>query len=210
MYTFIAGATGVGKTTLASLLSRELRCHVLRTTDVREVLRTVIPECTLPSFFRSTYELQDLADNSFAKQFNDQAVPILAAIGSVLNRRYGSEQDHVIVEGVHLLPSILRHLRCRSYLVLLIPQPSVEEHWRRLATRAGHNDKKPLSRYRDNFRTLREIGALVEENWLSCNLGSRLHLVSSFPSAARFAMMANRNRDSAADPRLPTNSGSVS
>lgn len=101
----LAGAPGVGKSTLATRLAVRLGITRVVTTDtIREVLRTVIPKTVLPELHVSTFESVEAGvDTSHLGSFDRQARAVGAATAAVAARLV-TEQRSAIIEGVHLLP----------------------------------------------------------------------------------------------------------
>jgi len=106
----LAGASGVGKSTIATRLSLRLGINRVLTTDaIRDVLRTVIPETVLPELHISTYECAAMASGESAglSAFHRQARAVASASVAVA-ARIATERRSVILEGVHLLPGHVR------------------------------------------------------------------------------------------------------
>ncbi len=106
----MAGAPGVGKSTIATRLALRLGINRVVTTDaIREVLRTVIPTAVLPELHVSSYE--PAGETPLAQEthgFALQMRAVSAATGAVA-RRMVIEGRSVILEGVHLLPGAIRN-----------------------------------------------------------------------------------------------------
>ena len=105
----LAGAPGVGKSTLATRLAVRLGITRVVTTDtIREVLRTVIPRTVLPELHVSTHEvaMPEAAGDSSLASFYRQARAVGAATAAVVNR-LAAERRSAIVEGAHVIPGQL-------------------------------------------------------------------------------------------------------
>ena len=117
----LAGAPGVGKSTIATRLALRLGINRVVTTDaIREVLRTVIPGAVLPELHVSSYQRVTaplLGDTSgFALQMR-----AVSAATAAVARRMALEGRSVILEGVHLLPgAIRRQLRDEGSRALVV------------------------------------------------------------------------------------------
>jgi len=104
----LAGAPGVGKSTLATRLAVRLGITRVVTTDtVREVLRSVIPRSVLPELHISTYETTEThPGDPPLGAFHRQARAVSAATTPIA-ARMASEHTSAIIEGVHLMPGFL-------------------------------------------------------------------------------------------------------
>ncbi len=133
----LLGASGVGKSTLATRLALRLGINRVVTTDaLREVLRTVIPCSVLPELHVSSYEAieKDFAASQ-ATTYQRQAHAVASASLAVA-RRYVSERRNALFEGVHLLPGSLR-----APLEVLPEKPIVVEILLVLSDRSLHNQR---------------------------------------------------------------------
>lgn len=131
----LLGASGVGKSTVATRLALRLNISQVVTTDaLREVLRTVIPASVLPELHVSSYEAieMDLAESQ-AATYQRQARAVAAASAAVA-RRCVTERKNALFEGVHLLPGSLT-----AALEQLPEEPIVVEVLLVLADRDLHN-----------------------------------------------------------------------
>lgn len=182
----IPGATGVGKTTLALAISCAYPSLVLRSSDVREALRTVAAPEAMPELFHSSYRvLEHSTEEALEILFMRQCGPINHAISRIL-RRHQSSKYFCVVEGVHLLPTICDSIADRDLLVLLQRQPSPGEHLSRLRDRESHDPFRPASRYAPHIENIRRIGEYIEQSWLAARLpeGS-FHAVRDYEDGLR-------------------------
>ena len=108
MVVLIGGATGVGKSTIATKLAARLGIpRVIPTDTVREVMRTFIPASDAPELHTSSFEVNDLlsADRGdpVIDGFMSQARAVAAGLEALIGRMVVERKDTVI-EGVHLVP----------------------------------------------------------------------------------------------------------
>lgn len=159
----LLGASGVGKSTLATRLALRLNINQVVTTDaLREVLRTVIPASVLPELHVSSYESieMDLGESQ-AVTYQRQARAVVAASVAVA-RRCVIERKNALFEGVHLLPGSLT-----AALQTLPEKPIVVEillvlhdrdlHNRRLLHRQVAESGRDGSRHLARFEVIRNL-----------------------------------------------------
>ena len=159
----LGGASGVGKSTLATRLAMRLGVNRVVTTDaIREVLRTVIPPTVLPELHVSTFERIDDA-TSPTESFLRQARAVSAATAAVV-RRFFAEGRSSVVEGVHLLPgSIARELKDTDaggiVIELLLTLDDEVTHRGHLMRRRHSEPARDGTRHLEKFRAIREMQA---------------------------------------------------
>jgi 2-phosphoglycerate kinase len=159
----LCGAPGVGKSTLATRLAVRLGVdRVIASDAIREVLRNVIPPTVLPELHVSTFEAVD-PDEPPLTSFRRQARVVSDACAAVVGRLV-VEGMNVIVDGVHLLPGVIRRDLARrgsgvdvvEFLLTLederLHRIHLQRRMQRQPERAGH-------RHLDQFPVIRRIQA---------------------------------------------------
>jgi 2-phosphoglycerate kinase len=169
-FIFIGGCSGVGKSTLSSLLSTSLGITKIVSTDVvRQVLRDSSSQQDHPFLFCSTYnafelvkatELTTKHEDVVIDGFSRQSDLLCEKLESLLCY-YESKGESVIVEGVHLLEKKVFQRLCqgRSTIIpFLITLADKDEHKKRLSSRVRDNAKnKDISKpnkYIQNFENI--------------------------------------------------------
>ncbi len=159
----LAGAPGVGKSTLATRLALRLGVNrVIPTDAIREVLRTVIPDTVLPELHLSTYETEQAEDDADSiLNYTRQARAVSAATAAVAQRT-ATEGRSAILEGVHLLPGDIRARLARSHpeavvVELLLTLPDAQLHESRLMRRANSEPGREGSRHLRAFSKIRSL-----------------------------------------------------
>ncbi len=158
----MAGAPGVGKSTIATRLAVRLDITRVVTTDaIREVLRTVVRPEALPELHQSTFELvvPDSAD-PFAG-FDRQCDAVGAAAAAVADR-LACEHRSMIIEGVHLRPGTLstalaEHPADPIVVERLIVQHRIDLHEENLRRRGFSEPLRAGHRHLDGFERIRSI-----------------------------------------------------
>jgi 2-phosphoglycerate kinase len=152
----IAGTTGVGKSTLATMLAARLGITMVIATDViRQVLRAFFTHEAMPSVHYSAFDVGGV------EGYLTQAQRVGTGVGAIVERAAG-EGKPVMVEGVHVLPGGLDpDLRARCVVaeaLLVVEDP--ELHRGHFSARPG---TRPAQRYLESFDAIRELqGHLVE------------------------------------------------
>lgn len=158
----IAGAPGVGKSTVATRLAMRLEITRIVTTDtIREVLRTVIPDTVLPELHASSFQLIDLSARDPFTGFDRQCSSVAAATAAVVTRLC-VEQTPSLVEGIHALPGYLTRVMSThptSPIVIerAIIEPDEHLHRERLTHRARVEPLRGGHRGLAEFPTIRAI-----------------------------------------------------
>ncbi|MFH1566476.1 MAG: ATP cone domain-containing protein [Gemmatimonadota bacterium] len=111
----IAGASGVGKTTLAISLANLLDIpRVVATDDIRQIMRLTLAPKFMPSIHTSSYSAWSSVQQTSAGAgvdpliagFREQARVVNVGVQAILTRCV-RENTSVIIDGVHLLPEYI-------------------------------------------------------------------------------------------------------
>jgi 2-phosphoglycerate kinase len=146
----IGGTTGVGKSTLATMLAARLGItRVIATDVVRQVLRAFFTREAMPVVHHSAFEAGGVPG------YGDQARRVAIGIDAIVQRA-ADEAKPVIVEGVHVVPgSVQPGLRERCVLVeALIAVEDPELHRGHFSHRPG---TRPAERYLARFDDIRVL-----------------------------------------------------
>ena len=178
----IGGASGVGKSTAATLLAARLNITRTQSTDMlREVLRTlrsaeVAPELHYSSFNAWKAFEQEEANEDLSvrihRGFNRQADEVEKAVRALLDRAQ-KEQSSIIVEGVHIRPSIIKRLRLESD-VILIPVMLMVDRQKTLRRffkgRSMTTRRRPGKHYLNNIDAIWELQAGIIAEATECGV----------------------------------------
>ncbi len=113
----VGSASGIGKSTIASELAKELNIkHLMETDFIREVVRGIIGPEYAPALHKSSYDayttirrkyrFEDNSENIISEGFEEHASFVIPAIETVINRAVDDFED-VVIEGVHLVPGFI-------------------------------------------------------------------------------------------------------
>jgi 2-phosphoglycerate kinase len=146
----IGGTTGVGKSTLATMLAARLGVNRVIATDViRQVLRAFFTEEAMPTVHHSAFEAGGIAG------YRDQAELVGTGIAAIVERA-ANEAKPVVVEGVHVVPGGV-HPRVRERCVLVEALVVVDDpdlHRAHFSLRPG---SRPAERYLAGFEDIRRL-----------------------------------------------------
>lgn len=149
----LAGTTGVGKSTLATMAAHRLGItRVIATDVIRQVLRASFSRDFMPSVHSSAFEVEM---EGYAEQADAVGIGVVAIV-----ERACDEGTPVVIEGVHVSPGMLRRSLCERCLlveaVLVVEDP--ETHRAHFEARG---DRRPAQRYLDRFQQIRDIQQLL-------------------------------------------------
>ena len=113
----IGSASGIGKSTIAAELAKELGItHILETDFIREIVRGIIGPDYAPALHKSSFDayitIRDKhrfdGNNKglISAGFEEHASFVIPAIEKVIKRAV-DDYDDVVIEGVHLVPGIV-------------------------------------------------------------------------------------------------------
>ncbi|MHA1260229.1 MAG: hypothetical protein ACTSSG_12360 [Candidatus Heimdallarchaeaceae archaeon] len=169
----LSGVPGIGKSTLASMLSQRLEITKIIGTDIiREILRQTISSKLVPEIHCSSYEayksikptLNPILRQSivgYEEQSRHIVVGVEATIQSALYSR-----ENTLIEGVHLAPNIIKPsvLRNPHVTMIMLYLEDKEEHMKRIQSRGTNVENRGAQRYIEAFSEIRNIQTyLVEE-----------------------------------------------
>jgi 2-phosphoglycerate kinase len=162
---FIGGATGTGKSTVATELAYRFGITRVTSTDfVRQTMRAFFSRDFMPSIHQSSFEAGDAfpdADDSLETGFRDQARNVLVGVRASSERAL-EEGWSLVLEGVHLVPGMVElprpELAVSVFVVLSIDDE--DEHIRHFRFR-DEDSERPESRYLERFGDIRRLQDIV-------------------------------------------------
>ncbi len=163
----LSGTTGVGKSTLATMLAARLGItRVIATDVIRQVLRAFFSREFMPAVHYSAFEAGEAVelelldgDDRDLVGFARQAESVATGVEAIVERAC-LERTPMVLEGIHLVPGALREdLRDRCIAVEAVLTVDDEElHRGHFSMRGGH---RPAERYLSRFAQIRKLQDLL-------------------------------------------------
>jgi 2-phosphoglycerate kinase len=173
----IGGATGVGKSTLATQLAVRLGVvRVVATDAVREVMRAMLTERLMPTLYRSSFDADSAlreapgrTQDKVIVAFREQTAAVAVGIDALLQRS-AVEGTSAVVEGAHVVPGFF-DLAPYDDRILAVPVViTVEEeelHRSHFVARSTDSAARPFERYLTGFRNIRRVQKYIKSQALS-------------------------------------------
>ncbi len=162
----IAGATGVGKSTIATQLASRLGItRVVSTDAVRQVLRSAFTQQMFPTLYASSFEAGDAVRQPIPHSadrliigFREQAAAVAVGAQALIDRAIEEGTD-IILEGAHLVPGFLESIETKDAVIvpLLVTIEDEELHRSHFYLRAREPRGRSGERYLAAFKQIRRI-----------------------------------------------------
>jgi 2-phosphoglycerate kinase len=159
----IGGATGTGKSTVATELAYRFGITRVTSTDfIRETMRAFFSRGFMPSIHYSSFEAGDAfpdADDPLEFGFVQQSRNVLVGVRAAMERAL-HEGWSMVLEGVHLVPGLLGEPVDGAVAVSCVLTIDDEtEHARHFLAR--DESARPMSKYLDRFDEIRRLQGLL-------------------------------------------------
>jgi len=165
----IGGATGSGKSRVATEVAHRLGITRVTSTDViRQTMRAFFSEEFMPSIHFSSFEAGDAFPGDWADRliggFLEQTRDVLVGVRAALDRAL-HEGLSMVLEGVHLVPGMVPTSLERTVLVQCVLAIEDEEaHARHFWIRDSASEgTRPLAKYLERFPDIRRIQQFLVE-----------------------------------------------
>jgi 2-phosphoglycerate kinase len=173
----IGGATGVGKSTVATQLAARLGIvRVIASDAVREVMRGLFSRELMPTLYTSSFDADsalreppDRAVDSAIVGFREQTAAVAVGLRALIERS-SIEGTSVIIEGAHVVPGFLDvPLFAQRVLAvpLVITVEDEEVHRSHFVARGADSASRPFGRYIRNFENIRKVQKYIRSQALS-------------------------------------------
>ena len=168
----LGGATGTGKSTVASLAAHRLGITRVAATDmIRQILRACFDRSFMPAVHYSSFEVDaavrlraQAGEDSEMLGFLRQVENVSTGVRALVERTV-AEGEPMVLEGVHLVPGLLppESISGGHVVSLVLAVEDEEVHRSHIALRGTGTSRRPSERYLKRFQTIRKLqGYLVE------------------------------------------------
>ena len=169
----VGGATGTGKSTLATEAAHRLGITRVTSTDfIRQTMRAFFSQEFMPSVHYSSFEAElalsradeDVAGDAALLGFLDQTRNVLVGVEAAIDRSL-TEGWSMVLEGVHLVPGMISVDRADAFVVQCVVAISDENaHRSHFWVRDTATDGlRPLEKYLDGMTEIRMIQDVLLE-----------------------------------------------
>ena len=168
----IGGATGVGKSTIASEIAHRLGINRLTSTDsIREVMRVIFSTDIAPALQESSFNaakairtpVDERMDPAIAG-FMEQTAVVSVGVEAIIQRAI-NENLHMVIEGIHIVPGFLDLKLFKDAFVvpLIVAVEDEKVHKSHFYMRGVQtHQQRPFEKYVSNFEAIRKIGFYIE------------------------------------------------
>lgn len=168
----VGGATGVGKSTIATMLANRLGItRVIPTDAVREVMRAMFSDDLMPTLQASSFDTARLIRQPLPHSsdpaiigFREQAAAVAVGVEALIQRAVDEGTD-LIIEGAHIVPGFVTHKRFEGAAVIVPMVVTVDDeelHRSHFVIRSHDVRARPGERYLDHFETIRKLQKYVK------------------------------------------------
>ncbi|MBV8066001.1 MAG: zeta toxin family protein [Actinobacteria bacterium] len=159
----IGGATGTGKSTVATKIAYELGITRLTSTDsIRQTLRAFFSHQFMPTIHYSSFSAGEAipdADDPLVAGFLEQSRNVLVGVNASIERAL-QEGWSIIFEGVHLVPGLLPNIDGALVCPCVLTIEDETEHAEHFFARNEGSDR-PLTTYLDHFAEIRRLQEFI-------------------------------------------------
>ena len=168
----LGGATGVGKSTIATMLASRLGVtRVIPTDAVREVMRSMFTPDFKPTLHTSSFDAARLVQTPLPRSadpviigFREQVSAVAVGIKALIQRAVDEGTD-LIIEGAHLVPGYVdqRPFEGKAVVVPMVVTVDDEElHRSHFVVRADETRTRPSEKYLDFFDNIRKLQKYIK------------------------------------------------
>lgn len=159
----IGSASGIGKSTIAAELAKNLNIkHLIESDFIRAVVRGIIGKEYAPALHSSSYDAYKNLRNKnryadyedlVSAGFDEHASYVIPALEKIIQRAI-TDYDDIVIEGVHLVPGLINTEQFEDYanIYFFVLSSDEESHKERFVKRAVqiHRGGKQLDFFKEN------------------------------------------------------------
>ncbi len=176
----IGGATGVGKSTIATQLAARLGIvRVVATDAVREVMRSMFTAEVMPTLYTSSFD----ADSALREPpprpadkvivgFREQTAAVAVGVQALIQRA-AFEGTSVVIEGAHIVPGFFDLSSYEDQILSVPVVVTVDDedlHRSHFVARSADSSARPFERYIRGFGNIRKVQKYIKSQALSHNI----------------------------------------
>jgi 2-phosphoglycerate kinase len=173
----IGGATGVGKSTIATQLAARLGIvRVVATDAIREVMRAMLSSELMPTLHVSSFQAgQALREpptktaDALTLGFREQTAAVSVGINALIERA-ADEGTSIVIEGAHVVPGFFE-TDAHEARILAVPfvvgVDDEDRHRSHFAAREDAVGARPATRYEEGFEGIRRLQRYVKSQALA-------------------------------------------
>jgi 2-phosphoglycerate kinase len=155
----VGGATGTGKSTVATEIAYRLGITRVTSTDfIRQTMRAFFSHEFMPSVHHSSFEGEPLVE-TFMEQSRTVLVGVRASIERALQEGWS-----IVLEGVHLVPGLvpleLEGAVVSSCVLCISDETAHAQHF--FTREAG--TQRPMAKYLDRFDSIRRVQDMLDSH----------------------------------------------
>ncbi|HSL10081.1 MAG TPA: 2-phosphoglycerate kinase [Actinomycetota bacterium] len=173
----IGGATGVGKSTIATQLAARFGIvRVVATDAIREVMRSMLSPELMPTLHVSSFQADEALREAPARAgdavilgFREQTAAVSVGVDALIERA-ADEGTSIVIEGAHIVPGFF-DVETHGHRVLAVPfvigVDDEERHRSHFGAREDAVASRPAQRYELGFDNIRRLQRWVKSQALS-------------------------------------------
>jgi 2-phosphoglycerate kinase len=168
----IGGATGTGKSTVATEVAYRLGITRVTSTDfVRQTMRAFLTHDFMPSIHYSSFEVPpEQIGLGAVEGFVEQTRNVLIGVRGVIDRAL-QEGWSLVLEGVHLVPGMLPPVEGALVVHCVLAIEDADLHTSHFWVRDAHSEGlRPVQKYLDSIVDIRRLQEFILDQARACSV----------------------------------------
>jgi 2-phosphoglycerate kinase len=168
----IGGATGTGKSTVATEVAYRLGITRVTSTDfVRQTMRAFLTHDFMPSIHYSSFEVPpEQIGLGAVEGFVEQTRNVLIGVRGVIDRAL-QEGWSLVLEGVHLVPGMLPPVEGALVVHCVLAIEDADLHTSHFWVRDAHSEGlRPVQKYLDSIVDIRRLQDFILDQARACSV----------------------------------------